>query len=210
MTIQAIYKITNLTTGIIYVGSAIDLHCRWGQHRYELRRNKHKNKYLQHAWNKYGEDIFKFSIIERVQKEKLIEREQYWIDTLNCIVPNGYNLNPIAGSNLGRKWTQESKDKISKAKMGRKQSPEEIAKRIASNTGKKRSKESKAAMGVNRIGKPLSVEHRKKLSNAHRRPSKWPHENGCRCKCKECLQKKSDYQNNKNKLKRLNPNEITF
>jgi hypothetical protein len=40
---------------------------------------------LQNAWNKYGEDNFYFSVLELVpDKDKLIEREQYWIDKLNA------------------------------------------------------------------------------------------------------------------------------
>ena len=100
--ISAIYKIENLINGKIYIGSASFLYSRWGRHRKRLREGKHYNAHLQAAWNKYGEDQFQFSIVERVESKKhLIEREQYWLDRTQCynrVV--GYNIAKSAGSTL--------------------------------------------------------------------------------------------------------------
>ena len=59
-----------------------------------LRAGKHKNIYLQHAFNKYGETSFCVSIIENTEKQITLEREQYWIDREEK--ENLYNINPLA------------------------------------------------------------------------------------------------------------------
>lgn len=70
----------------------------------------HVNSHLQNAYDKYGNDSLEFEIIEYIEiddniKETLLEREQFWIDTVN---PE-YNILPIAGSTLGFKHTEETK-----------------------------------------------------------------------------------------------------
>lgn len=123
-----IYQIANIANGKIYVGSAINMPKRWGEHRVGLRRGNHKNKKLQAAFSKYGEGCFVFSEIELCEKGVLIAREQHWIDTLKSVAPLGYNLNPIAGSALGRKFP------------GRNLSPEHRKNIAASKIGKPRAK----------------------------------------------------------------------
>ena len=75
-----IYQITNLRSGKIYIGQSLDVFARIRQHKYELRHGLHLNRYLQSAWNKYGESNFVFSVLEEVSEEKLTEREKYWVD----------------------------------------------------------------------------------------------------------------------------------
>jgi hypothetical protein len=70
---------------------------RWRGHLIALRAQKHINKYLQRAWNKYGECNFEFSIIEQID-EGLLEREQYWLDNTKCYDKRiGFNIAKIAG-----------------------------------------------------------------------------------------------------------------
>lgn len=106
---SGIYLITNITNGKIYVGSSVNLRKRRNEHKSNLKNEKHVNMHLQNAWKKYGEKNFTFSIIELVYDiNKLLDREQYWIDKLNaCDREVGYNLASIAGSVLGRKMTEE-------------------------------------------------------------------------------------------------------
>jgi hypothetical protein len=131
----AIYKIVNTHNNKLYVGSCVGHYVRKGQHYYRLRKGTHDNNHLQSAWNLYGEESFVFDIIEFVQDvHKLIEREQYWIDTLNvCNRLFGYNKAPMAGSNLGRKMSIESRLKMSSAKKGIKQNPETVKQRAESS-----------------------------------------------------------------------------
>lgn len=123
---SAIYKIVNNINGKRYVGSCVGHYRRKAQHFYRLRRGTHDNNHLQHAWNKYGEKSFEFIIIEFVSNtDDLIKREQYWIDKLNvCNRRIGYNKAPRAGSNLGRKMSLLSRQKMSKAKKGVKPHPQ--------------------------------------------------------------------------------------
>lgn len=104
----AIYKIQHIS-GKMYIGSALRLSSRWSEHRKRLEQNEHHSILLQRAWNKYGKDSFKFEIVELIEdKNRLIEREQYWMDYYKSYLPeNGYNINPIAGSSFGRKATEE-------------------------------------------------------------------------------------------------------
>lgn len=57
---SGVYQILCLPTGKVYVGSAVDLYGRWRDHRRYLRQGIHHNKYLQAAWDKYGEESFEF------------------------------------------------------------------------------------------------------------------------------------------------------
>jgi len=66
MATNVIYKIRNMVNGKFYVGSAQDTRSRFRQHRRLLRKGTHHCKHLQNAWNKYGEELFKFEVIERV------------------------------------------------------------------------------------------------------------------------------------------------
>src|ERR1035437_1042934 len=97
----------------LYIGSASCWHKRRGAHIACLRRNKHKNPHLQRSWNKYGEENFEFEIIQHCNINQLIEREQYYIDALRvCNDKYGFNMNPIAGTTLGRKMSVSAKKKI--------------------------------------------------------------------------------------------------
>jgi group I intron endonuclease len=89
-------------------------------HQSNLRNNKHKNQYLQNAWNKYGETAFVFGIIEYFNQDVLIEKEQYYID----ITPKKYNLRLTAASNLGLSMSVETKEKIRNKALGRTPSTE--------------------------------------------------------------------------------------
>ncbi len=108
--ISGIYKITNLVNKKFYIGSAVNFKIRFSTHISELNSNTHSNKHLQNAWNKYGKENFLFEILESVEnKENLLLREQYYFDTLN---PE-YNICKKAGNNLGIKYSEESRKKIS-------------------------------------------------------------------------------------------------
>jgi group I intron endonuclease len=108
-----IYKITNLINGKFYVGSASSnggFRKRWNEHKSNLNQGKHCNKHLQSAWIKYGADSFYFEIIEIVNPSIILEREQFYLDTLK---PD-YNVCKVAGNTLGVKLSQQQKDNLSK------------------------------------------------------------------------------------------------
>jgi hypothetical protein len=63
-----IYQIVHIESGHKYVGQttrpAIK---RWREHLYSLRHDRHPNRYLQAAWNKYGESSFRFEAIKECE-----------------------------------------------------------------------------------------------------------------------------------------------
>lgn len=87
---KGIYYIRHIVSRKVYIGSSNNIKKRIQHHISELRKNKHKNNYLQNAYNKYGEESFEFGIVELC--EDLIKNEQYWLN----ILPNLYNINPRA------------------------------------------------------------------------------------------------------------------
>lgn len=100
-----IYWILNKVTLRYYVGSAVNIASRWGTHLSELRGDKHGNILLQRAWDKYGEDKFEFAVLVECEVDELLPLEQAYIDDLDATNPSkGFNINPTAGSMLGRTW----------------------------------------------------------------------------------------------------------
>lgn len=105
---SGIYQIESKVNGKIYIGSAVNFLSRRRHHMYKLKRNSHFNQILQNHFNKYGQEDLEFSIIEFCPKEKLIEREQYWIDKIK---PE-FNICKVAGNTLGIFLREESKQKL--------------------------------------------------------------------------------------------------
>lgn len=110
-----VYKITNIVNGKFYIGSAAGkygFYRRFYLHKYDLNKNQHGNSFLQKAYNKYGEDSFKFEILEIIEdKTKILEREQYYLDLLKPYNDKiGYNIAIIAGfgSQLGLKRSKQT------------------------------------------------------------------------------------------------------
>jgi group I intron endonuclease len=80
-------------TNKVYVGSTLQGRRRALSHVRDLKTKRHSNDYLQNAWNKYGEDSFKWFIVEKCTAEELKQREQWWIDFLRAADPRyGFNL----------------------------------------------------------------------------------------------------------------------
>lgn len=114
--ISGVYKIENSKNHKIYIGSSNSIKKRWAQHKRELRNQTHRNSYLQNAWNAYGEECFKFSIIEKCDVDDLQEKEQFWIDYYKSFDREyGYNICPKAFSLQGIKLTEECKKQISES-----------------------------------------------------------------------------------------------
>ena len=98
-----IYKITNLINQKIYIGQSVNIEERWKQHEYKAFNIKEKgyNSAIHAAFRKYGVENFKLDILEECLPEELDSKERYWIETLNSLSPNGYNI--LAGGQQFRK-----------------------------------------------------------------------------------------------------------
>lgn len=83
---KAIYKITNLINGKIYIGQSKNPALRWKQHS---EKPSHTSL-IYEAIQKYGQSNFTFEIMEWTEDYK--SREKYWINQFQSKVPHGYNL----------------------------------------------------------------------------------------------------------------------
>jgi hypothetical protein len=140
-----IYQIKNLLNGHTYIGSGNEIRLRRYRHFYQLRHGFHPNKHLQRAWNLYSQENFIFDIILICEKFELLRYEQ---ELINRLKPE-YNISPTAGSILGYKVSEETKEKQRKA-----------------NIGQKRSDEARKNMSEAQKGHPVSKEARQKMSDA--------------------------------------------
>jgi group I intron endonuclease len=177
MVVSGIYRIRNKITGKCYVGSSVDVHHRWKHHINFLNKNKHDNKHLQHAWNKYGESCFEFEISEQVSIDELIYSEQRILDVCKSCPDYYYNLSydsfaPMRGKipwnkgktglhpswNKGIPFSTDTKKKMSiagKQRIGSKNSM----------FGKNHSESTRLKMKISRRNrKPISEETRQKMS----------------------------------------------
>lgn len=136
-----IYKITNTANNKVYIGRTVGtLRKRRNKHFYVLRNHVRPNSHFQHAFDKYGEEAFKFEEIEKCSSiEMMREREIYWIAFYKSNDREfGYNqteggeglamishekrmeIGRKASSKLkGRKMPEWHKQKISKTNKGR-------------------------------------------------------------------------------------------
>lgn len=92
---SGIYKITRLKTGEVYIGKSTDVKKRWAEHSktaYGVGSIAHS--ILHTTMKKDGIENFTFELLEEVPKDKLTEREKYWI---NFFDSKNYGLNERNG-----------------------------------------------------------------------------------------------------------------
>lgn len=93
-----------------YIGSTKCIINRTRQHLHGLTRNIHANQYLQHSFNKYGQNTFKISILEFVENiNDLLIREQYYLD----IYKPEFNISKSSTAPMmGRKHSEKTIKKM--------------------------------------------------------------------------------------------------
>jgi group I intron endonuclease len=171
-----IYKIQNKINEKIYIGKT--------KYSVNNRVSCHlkNNTLIGKALRKYGIESFEITIVDNANSEEILnEKEKYWIKTLDCKSPNGYNLtdggdgqskgykNPMKGQKMsdeqkrkmkGVKRSEYAKKNMSDAAKGRAITPQ---------TREKISMANKVALlgnvnGHGGKGKKLSEEAKEKLS----------------------------------------------
>ena len=109
----------------MYIGQSVNPSARFRQHKHDAKKHKENDQHniaLYNAMNKYGVEHFHFDIIEECRVEDLEYREPYWINQLNTLVPNGYNIlkggRKLSGEDnpfFGKHHTEEAKQQMSEA-----------------------------------------------------------------------------------------------
>ncbi|MCK9319241.1 GIY-YIG nuclease family protein [Methanoculleus sp.] len=109
-----IYVITNKINNKQYVGQSVDVDKRWISHKFASTQNN-TNIILYNAMSKYGVDNFVIQVIEKdIPINEIDEKEKYWINKLNTLKPNGYNMTLGGEGSWGRVTSKSTKNKISK------------------------------------------------------------------------------------------------
>lgn len=105
-----LYQIVHVESGRKYIGQTSRPPIkRWREHLYPLRHGKHRNRFLQYAWDKHGEAAFKFEIIQEFRT----------LEELNAaeveMIANMPNLYDLADGGHNRQHTQKAKIAIGEA-----------------------------------------------------------------------------------------------
>lgn len=105
---SGVYRIT---CGIYsYIGSSKNIYVRLKNHHNKLRKGNHYNIFLQRLYNKHGESLFYYDILELC--ENYVEREEFFIKNLKPQVN-------VEQEPLNRTKSQSTKDKIGKIMLGK-------------------------------------------------------------------------------------------
>ena len=93
--ISGVYKITRLKTNEIYIGQSTSIDKRWQEHvKSALGVGTLASSQLHRVMAADGCENFTFEVLEETPKEKLRERESYYIDFYDS---KNYGLNTIKG-----------------------------------------------------------------------------------------------------------------
>ena len=149
-----VYITTNNVNGKIYIGQ------KKGPYKKEYLGS---GKMIGKAVKKHGSENFENHIIEWCEsKEKLNEREIYWISKYNSFSNTGIGYNLARGGNqvnplhaYTEEQLKEYGEKISKSNTGKKRSEEFCKRNSKIHKGKKLSEETKMKLSEVKKGKPV-------------------------------------------------------
>lgn len=150
-----IYKITNLINNKIYIGcTKRSIITRF--HEHGLQKFAYKSL-ITRSILKYGKENFDIQVIETCNSLKEMNtRENYWINKLNALYPNGYNLKNevvvFTENSFKNKMTKKCMDAGHKARLGSKHS-EETRKKMSLSAKKPKLHKRKAIIAIDLITK---------------------------------------------------------
>ena len=179
--VPCVYSFLNTATGDCYIGSTNCFKERKRQHVQMVLRGKHESRLVQESWDKW-KNCFIFVLIQvEPDKEKRLDLEQFYIDTLQ----SSLNICRTSRSVKGRVYTEASLERMSKAQIGRKASEETLAKlrfaqqnrtqeakdkTAAAHRGMKRSEEARKNISLSKAGVPQSKEAVTKRAHSNKKP----------------------------------------
>lgn len=117
---SGVYRWTNKINGKWYVGSSVNLSKRFSVYFNKAYMDKNKdNMAINRALLKYGYSNFRLEILEYTTAEMAIKLEQHYLDLFNELPASlSYNIFTIAGSRLGYKVLDATKEKLRLANLG--------------------------------------------------------------------------------------------
>lgn len=143
-----VYMIKNIINNCIYIGcTRTTFNHRYKTHIWALKNNRHENKHLQYAFNKYNDNNFEFSIIKVIEDVDLIYESE--IEVIKEYKNKGFSLYNMTSGGEG---LYDLSDEI------RKHIGELNRKRL---TGTKLSEEIKRKMSESRKGRKMPEKSRK-------------------------------------------------
>jgi group I intron endonuclease len=119
---SVIYKIINLKTKRVYIGSTTQPERRKSQHFVTLRSDSHHNYKLQADFKKYGEENFSFYVVEDlgvVPQRQLLKKEEEYISKQKS--PYNIDLKPFSNPKHGKKKSNAHKKTVRKFRKRKKQ-----------------------------------------------------------------------------------------
>lgn len=114
---EYIYIIENAVTGKFYIGRTNKPAMRKRGHFSELRRGVHGNPRLQASFNKHGESVFEFKVVDSAPAEKICAKEAEWFAAFDEDRAYLYNCHfkTHGGPITCKPHTESAKKKISEA-----------------------------------------------------------------------------------------------
>jgi len=113
--LAGVYCIINSIDDRVYIGSTKCFKRRFTEHLVGFAENTHSNKHLLNFVNKYGVDTLTFKILEILEFDVLLIREQWYLDNV-IDFKKDFNICRIAGTppNYNRSFSEEDIIKIAK------------------------------------------------------------------------------------------------
>jgi group I intron endonuclease len=156
----SVYIITNTLNAKQYVGIATNLKKRWQRHK-SLTSD---SPALKNAIQKYGVDVFVFThVCDAFSFDFACDIERMLIAQHNTKSPNGYNLTNGGEGRSGIVVSNETKEKLSKARNGKTHTDASRLKMSLSQKGKKLTEEHKRKISLGHLGKKMTEEQKAKL-----------------------------------------------
>lgn len=183
---QGVYEFETKLNGKAYTGSSVNIERRRREHLRVLRQGKHHSIHFQRAWDLYGEEAFKFVVLEIIEDaERRLATEQKRINE-RLAAGTSYNMaRDVSAPMLGRKHTKETRRKQSKAHIGiqyclgreltdetRHKLSVALTGELNPNWGKKHTDEQKQAQSERMMGNQISVGNQHWLGRKHTDASK--------------------------------------
>lgn len=159
-----IYKLTCVVNGKVYIGKAFNIRKRLNQHKAAKVGHYLKNAILKHGWESFQVDILEsFEIFNKSSdNDYLLKKESQYIELFDSTnVDKGYNLCKYSNDGTGKKHSEESKEKMRKAKLGKPLTDATKEKMSQSKLGIKFSEQHKE-----KLRKPKSEETKRKMSKS--------------------------------------------